>query len=67
MTHRSNHLHATHRPHTAARARVSREAAQALRNRVLMGALAIASTALIKLITVLVLITSPTSAEYGFV
>jgi len=59
MTHRSNHLHAVHAPQTAARAVVS----IAPRQRVaLVAALAIAS-----LITVLVLITGPFSAEYGFV
>ena len=59
MTHRSNHLHATHRPHTAARALASE--GLDLRG-LLAAALAVAS-----IITVLVLITSPTSAEYGFV
>jgi hypothetical protein len=60
MTQRSNHLRNAHGPRTAARAVASR--AVNIRGRVLVAALAIAS-----LITVLVLITSPLRAEYGFV
>ena len=64
MTQRNNHLQHTHGPRTAARALAS----DGLKLRGLLAAtLAIASPAFGKLITVLVLITSPTSAEYGFV
>ena len=59
MTQRSNHLQHTHGPRTAARALASE--GLDLRG-LLAAALAVAS-----IITVLVLITSPTSAEYGFV
>ena len=59
MTQRNNHLRNTHAPHAAARARAQ---VAALHERMLVAALAITA-----LITVLVLITSPTSAEYGFV
>jgi len=67
MTHRSNHLRntpveGTHGPRTAARVLAPRAARVDLRGRILVAAAAIAS-----IITVLVLITSPISAEYGFV
>jgi hypothetical protein len=60
MTHRSNHLRTTHAPQAAVRSAASRSVK--LREKVLPGALAITS-----LITVLVLISGPHSAEYGFV
>ena len=60
MTQRNNHLrNTTHGPRTAARAVASR--APALRVSIL-GTLLVTA-----LITVLVLITGPLSAEYGFV